>query len=95
MTRAAPNLYPHQWSWDSAFVAVGLAHVDASRACTELDTLFTGQWRNGMVPHIVFDPAETGYFPGPNRWACREHSQDPPSAPLTSGICQPPVHALA
>jgi glucosylglycerate hydrolase len=95
MTRAAPNLYPHQWSWDSAFVAVGLAHVDASRACTELDTLFTGQWRNGMVPHIVFDPAETGYFPGPNRWACREHSQHPPSAPLTSGICQPPVHALA
>ena len=23
-TRAAPNLYPHQWSWDSAFIAIGL-----------------------------------------------------------------------
>jgi hypothetical protein len=95
MTRAAPDLYPHQWSWDAAFVAVGLAHVDVPRACMEMDTLFAGQWRNGMVPHIVFDPTETGYFPGPSRWACTEHSPDPPSAPLTSGICQPPVHALA
>jgi hypothetical protein len=25
MTTAAPRLYPHMWSWDAAFVAVGLA----------------------------------------------------------------------
>ena len=25
MTSAAPRLYPHMWSWDAAFVAVGLA----------------------------------------------------------------------
>jgi len=31
-TRAAPSLYPHQWSWDSAFIAVGLAHLDTRRA---------------------------------------------------------------
>ena len=95
MTRAAPDLYPHQWSWDAAFVAVGLAHVDVRRACMELDTLFAGQWRTGMLPHIVFDPAEEGYFPGPDRWACAEHSEDAPRVPRTSGICQPPVHALA
>ncbi len=95
MTRAAPDLYPHQWSWDAAFVAVGLAHVDVRRACLELDTLFAGQWRTGMLPHIVFDPAEEGYFPGPDRWACADHSDDAPRAPRTSGICQPPVHALA
>lgn len=95
MTRAAPDLYPHQWGWDAAFVAVGLAHVDVPRACRELDTLFAGQWRNGMVPHIVFDPSETGYFPGPDQWACAEVSPDAPSTPRTSGICQPPVHALA
>jgi len=95
MTRAAPDLYPHQWSWDAAFVAVGLAHVDVRRACLELDTLFAGQWRTGMLPHIVFDPAEEGYFPGPDRWACADHSEDAPRAPRTSGICQPPVHALA
>ncbi|HEY9375528.1 MAG TPA: hypothetical protein VIQ02_00350 [Jiangellaceae bacterium] len=95
MTRAAPDLYPHQWSWDAAFVAVGLAHVDVPRACRELDTLLAGQWHNGMIPHIVFDPSETGYFPGPDRWACAEVSPDAPSTPRTSGICQPPIHALA
>lgn len=95
MTRAAPHLYPHQWSWDAAFVAVGLAHLDAPRACEELDGLFAGQWRNGMLPHIVFDANETGYFPGPERWACAEHTSAAPSSPRTSGICQPPVHALA
>ncbi len=95
MTRAAPDLYPHQWSWDAAFVAAGLAHVDLGRACLELDSLLAGQWRTGMVPHIVFDPAETGYFPGPDRWACAEHTSDAPTTPRTSGICQPPVHALA
>ncbi|MBA3472306.1 MAG: hypothetical protein H0T57_03610 [Rubrobacter sp.] len=26
-TKAAPELYPHQWSWDSAFIALGLAHL--------------------------------------------------------------------
>jgi glucosylglycerate hydrolase len=95
MVRAAPDLYPHQWSWDAAFVSVGLAHLDPARACAELDHLFTGQWRTGMLPHIVFDPAETDYFPGPDRWGCAEVTDDAPIAPRTSGICQPPVHALA
>jgi hypothetical protein len=95
MVRAAPDLYPHQWSWDAAFVSVGLAHLDPARACAELDHLFTGQWRTGMLPHIVFDPAQTDYFPGPDRWGCAEVTDDAPVAPRTSGICQPPVHALA
>src|SRR3712207_6958133 len=95
MVRAAPTLYPHQWSWDAAFVSVGLAHLDPGRACAELDHLFRGQWRTGMLPHIVFDPAETTYFPGPDRWGCAEVTDDAPVAPRTSGICQPPVHALA
>jgi hypothetical protein len=30
-TRAAPNLYPHQWSWDSAFIAIGLAHLTSTQ----------------------------------------------------------------
>jgi hypothetical protein len=95
MTRAAPDLYPHQWSWDAAFVSVGIAHLDPRRATAELDHLFSGQWRTGMLPHIVFDPDEHSYFPGPDRWATDEVSDDAPRAPRTSGICQPPVHALA
>ena len=38
-TRASPTLYPHQWSWDSAFIAIGLAHFDAGRAAGEIRTL--------------------------------------------------------
>jgi glucosylglycerate hydrolase len=42
-TRAAPNLYPHQWSWDSAFIAIGLAHLSTRRAARELLALFEHQ----------------------------------------------------
>lgn len=41
MTTAAPRLYPHMWSWDSAFVAVGLAPLSIERAVRELDTLLS------------------------------------------------------
>jgi hypothetical protein len=54
-TKAAPELYPHQWSWDSAFIAIGLAHLDTRRAARELETLFACQWKTGKVPHIVFN----------------------------------------
>jgi hypothetical protein len=95
ITKAAPALYPHQWSWDAAFNAIGLAAVDPPRARLELDSLLRGQWRDGMVPHIVFDPAADGYFPGPERWECSRYSANAPRGVETSGICQPPVHAIA
>ena len=31
-TIPAENLYPHQWLWDSCFVAIGLRHIDVDRA---------------------------------------------------------------
>ena len=34
MIAAAPRLYPHQWSWDAAFIAIGLARVSVPRAIT-------------------------------------------------------------
>jgi hypothetical protein len=95
ITKASPSLYPHQWSWDAAFNAAGLAVVDLPRARLEVDSLFTGQWRNGMVPHIVFDPSGSGYSPGPEVWECARHSDEATVAPQTSGITDPPVHALA
>jgi len=97
-TRASPTLYPHQWSWDSAFVAIGLAHLDARRAAGELRTLLEYQWKNGKIPHIVFNPdaPPESYFPGPEHWASAADSPDAPPVPsLTSGLCQPPVHAIA
>jgi hypothetical protein len=35
-TRAASELHPHQWSWDSGFIAIGLAHLDTHCAAREL-----------------------------------------------------------
>ncbi len=95
VVKAAPDLYPHQWSWDTAFIAIGLAQMDASLAERNLDALFAGQWANGMVPHIVFDPHARDYFPGPERWGCAALAASAPEQPRTSGICQPPLHAVA
>lgn len=80
------GLYPYQWNWDSAFAALGFAEFDIDRAWTELETLFSGQWNDGMVPHILFHRPDPGYFPGHDVWGC--------TGPIpSSGITQPPVAA--
>ena len=96
-TKPAPNLYPHQWSWDSAFIALGLAHLNNRRAAQELETLFAGQWATGKLPHIIFNPEAPpkSYFPDAERWNSSALSSDAPSEVRTSGLCQPPIHAIA
>jgi glucosylglycerate hydrolase len=94
VTSAAPDLYPHQWSWDAAFVAIGLSRVDVPRAIVELRSLLAAQWNTGMLPHIVFAGTGGDYFPGPDRWGTDRIPARPPGL-RTSGICQPPVHAIA
>jgi hypothetical protein len=90
------GLYPHQWSWDSAFIAIGRSWYDQARAQQELESLFQGQWANGMLPHIVFNPhvPPGSYFPGPELWQSHRASGCP-DATATSGITQPPLHARA
>lgn len=92
MVTAAPHLYPHQWSWDAAFVSVGLAHLSVARAIVEWDTIFGAQWTTGMLPHIVFAD-QPDYFPGFGVWGTAVAAARPQHVE-TSGICQPPVHAL-
>ncbi|KMS66567.1 hypothetical protein ACM01_45795 [Streptomyces viridochromogenes] len=93
------SLYPHQWSWDSAFIAIGLRHVSPLRAQTELETLLAAQWGDGRVPHIVFNPSVPldAYFPSPDFWrsSTAGRAAGAPRTVQTSGIVQPPVHALA
>src|SRR5919202_4095137 len=92
--RPGPRLYPHQWSWDSAFIAIGYAHYDQHRAVKELNHLFDSQWKNGLLPQIVFNPHFGEYFPGIEFW----HADRSPYVPRhrkTSGVVQPPVHATA
>ncbi|MDP8977922.1 MAG: hypothetical protein M3N17_05020 [Actinomycetota bacterium] len=91
-----PDLYPHQWCWDAGFLAIGRSWADQARAQQELESLFRGQWGNGMVPHIVFDPAVApdAYFPGPSFWRSERAGQSPGGV-STSGITQPALHARA
>ena len=95
-TRPSQALYPHQWSWDSAFIAVGRSWYDAEGARLELETLFEAQWDTGMVPSVVFDAAAPpdAYFPGPDVWQSERSPMAPRGRP-TSGITQPPIHARA
>ncbi|MFL6775190.1 MAG: MGH1-like glycoside hydrolase domain-containing protein [Sphingomicrobium sp.] len=83
-----PNgrVYPFQWNWDSAFVALGFDTFDRNRAWSEVETLFRAQWDDGFLPHIVFWKDDPGYFPGPSVWSTGKD-------PVTSGITQPPVAA--
>jgi len=81
------GLYPYQWNWDSAFVALGWATFDMDRAWAEVTSLLAGQWPDGMVPSIIFRQDDPDYFPGPSRWGTTR-------GPIPStGVSQPPVLA--
>lgn len=85
------GLYPFQWLWDSGFTALGFATYNEARAWQEIESLFLGQWANGMLPHIVFHQTDAGYFPNTDTWATENVARLLPSAPASSGITQPPV----
>ena len=64
-TKPAPSLYPHQWSWDSAFIALGLAHfascgLRGSRLETRLaDALDDVRWQ-GLTHRVRRHGASCG-----------------------------------
>jgi hypothetical protein len=91
-TIPAGNLYPHQWLWDSCFIAIGLRHLDIKRAQTELTSLLPGQWSNGMFPNIIFSKkAERREL---DLWRSYLSPYSPEDV-ATSGITQPPMLAEA
>ena len=91
--KPARHQYPHLWNWDAAFIAIGLRHVDPGWARREIDALLAAQWRDGMIPHIVYPTGASDYFPTPDYWRTSglTHGGDVAS----SGITQPPVLATA
>ena len=92
-TVPAKELYPHQWFWDSCFIAIGLRHTDIDRAMGEILRLLSGQWHNGMMPNMIFTEG-LKYSRDRSIW----NSAINPSSPddvATSGITQPPVLAEA
>ncbi len=95
-TVPSSSLYPHQWSWDSAFITIGRSWYDQGRAQEEFEQLLRGQWSDGRIPHIVFNPnvPDDAYFPGPAFWRSSDIARAPRNIE-TSGIIQPPLHAAA
>lgn len=93
-THTSPaKLYPHQWLWDSAFIAIGIRHYDPERAAEELANLMRGQWANGMIPNMIFSSDRRFRF---EREAWRSWlSPFAPDTVATSGITQPPILADA
>lgn len=91
--KPSPKQYPHQWNWDAALIALGLATFDVARAQAEVHKLLAGHWRDGMVPHILYHDGPSDYFPTPDFWRV-ERSPNAPTVP-TSGLTQPPVLATA
>ena len=80
------KLYPAQWNWDSAFIALGYSYFNLNFALKEIKTLLDGQWRDGMIPHILFHNTNTNYYPNHTAWNCGNKIR-------SSGITQPPVLA--
>lgn len=84
-TVPSPDTYPFQWFWDSCFHAITLSYIDVARAKNELRLLVTGQFKNGMIPHILY-------------WRVPPHNPFPEihwGKRRTSTITQPPMLAMA
>lgn len=80
------GLYPFQWNWDSAITALGWMPFDEARGWQEIEMLVAGQWKNGMIPHIIFHKGSDTYFPGPDIWGAGEKLE-------STSISQPPIVA--
>ncbi len=80
------ELYPAQWNWDSAFIALGYSYFNMEYAIEELEKLISGQWEDGMIPHILFHDNDESYFPNHKTWDCGNMVP-------SSGITQPPIIA--
>lgn len=88
-TIPSARLYPFQWNWDAGFHALGWMYVDEQKAFEEVNSMFKGQWKNGMLPHIVFHEKNDAYFPGPAEWDISLSEYAPEID--TTGITQLPV----
>ncbi len=86
------DYYVHQWLWDSAGIAMGLVHLDEEAAFNELVSLVAGQWNNGLIPHIIYNPDEVRYYPPSDQWQTTSFTRH---GIKTSGITDPPLLAIA
>ncbi len=75
-----PEVYPHQWLWDSCFHAIAWSAVgDGRRGVRELASCLGGQLDSGFVPHMRY------LGPSANRGPLTDRSS----------FTQPPIYAHA
>ena len=58
-----PNVYPHQWLWDSCFQAISWSALGDERGLRELTSCFRAQLPTGFVPHMRY--LEPNHLRGP------------------------------
>src|SRR6476469_6659619 len=69
------------------------SHYGVKRSINELNSIFSCQWSNGMLPHIRFaslPPTDRPYRPDAVDWGVSPDVSGETSMP-TSGITQPPI----
>ncbi len=74
-----PEVYPHQWLWDSCFQAIAWSALGDPRGARELTSSLQGQLDSGFVPHMRYLGPSGGRGPLPDR----------------SSFTQPPIYAHA
>ncbi len=68
-------------------------HYGVKRSLNELNSIFSCQWSNGMLPHVRFSPLPSSgrpYRPDAEDWGVSPVVSGETSMP-TSGITQPPI----
>ncbi len=85
-TVPSPQTYPYQWLWDSCFHVIIFSACDYPKeAKKELLSLVSHQFKNGMLPHMIYwDKGSPTDFPKV-KWGKKD----------TSTITQPPMIAYA
>ncbi len=84
-TVPSSQTYPYQWLWDSCFHAIILTHLNVSDAKKELLSLVSKQFKNGLLPHMIYwEKIDKTDFPV-IEWGKKD----------TSTITQPPLIAYA
>lgn len=93
-TVPSESFYTHGWKWDSETVAMGLIHTESNpqRAFDEIRAVLVGQWDNGFIPQIRYNPTVKKYYPQAEKWRTEKVRQK--EVP-TSGITQPPILAIS
>ena len=91
-TVPSKEFYVHQWNWDACTIAMGMATVDPERAQEELITLTAGQWDNGNIGAITYNPEETKYYSKSDNWKTDAFAQGDFKS---TGISNPPLLGIA